>query len=63
METVQTVKCGCESPTQAAYGAAVVQIAKVRFVRNDEMSSQTPNMSCRVTTLQYVTPSPDGASA
>lgn len=32
VETVQTVKCGYESPTQAANGAAVVQIGKVKYL-------------------------------
>lgn len=32
METVQTVKCGYESPMQAANGAAMVQIGKVKYL-------------------------------
>lgn len=50
METVQTVVCEYESPTQAANSAAVVQIGKVNsFIRNGEnVISRPPTVSRRV---------------
>lgn len=50
METVQTVKCGYESPTPAANGAAVVQIGKVKYLSvMMKMSPQSPTVSRHVT--------------
>lgn len=49
METVQTVWCEYESPTQAANGAAVVQIGKVNsFIRNGENVISRPRLCCAV---------------
>lgn len=61
METVQTVKCGYESPMQAANGAAVVQIGKVKYLSvMMKMSSQTPTVSRRVTAYSTSSPVPMG---
>ncbi len=63
METVQTVTCGYESPTQAANGAAMVQIAKVKFVHNGETVFPDPDYVPLCGYTQCVTSSPDGVSA